>query len=77
MFVVDVFWCSCRVLHVCHGVMFKQLSAWLLHGLLLDYYDEFFIMEKSTISTAALTSSEQSEVEENKSEEKQLQVCFA
>ena len=62
-----------RVLHVCHAVMFKQLSAWLLHGLLLDYYDEFFIMEKSTSSTVALTSSEQSEVEENKSEEKQLQ----
>ncbi|XP_065059510.1 gamma-tubulin complex component 4-like [Rhopilema esculentum] len=32
-----------RVLHVCHSVLFKQLSAWMLHGNLLDQYNEFFI----------------------------------
>ena len=64
------------MLHVCHAVMFKQLSAWLLHGLLLDYYDEFFVMMvKSNAGT--LASSEQSGAEENRSEEKQIQVCFA
>ncbi|XP_071096786.1 gamma-tubulin complex component 4-like [Haliotis cracherodii] len=34
-----------RVLHVCHGVMFKQLCAWLLHGSLVDPYREFFIQQ--------------------------------
>ena len=33
----------CRILCVCHGVLYKQLSAWMLHGLLLDKKGEFFI----------------------------------
>jgi hypothetical protein len=27
----------------CHGVMWHQMSTWLLHGLLLDPHQEFFV----------------------------------
>jgi len=32
-----------RILYVCHGLLFKQLSAWMLHGITSDPYSEFFI----------------------------------
>ncbi|CAG5115406.1 unnamed protein product [Candidula unifasciata] len=32
-----------RILFVCHGLLFKQLSAWMLHGIISDPYNEFFI----------------------------------
>lgn len=34
-----------RILFVCHGVMYKQLSAWVLYGILIDKHNEFFIKE--------------------------------
>ena len=36
-----------RILHACHGVLFKQLSAWMIYGILLDEYNEFFISMKT------------------------------
>ncbi|XP_057306974.1 gamma-tubulin complex component 4-like [Hydractinia symbiolongicarpus] len=36
-----------KILHSCHSVLYKQLSAWMLHGILLDEYDEFFITDKT------------------------------
>ena len=57
--------------------MYKQLSAWLLRGLLLDYYNEFFIMIEPTSTAVATTSAEQSDSEESKSEEKVLHVSIA
>ena len=53
-------WCEyskyswlCRILWVCHGVMYKQLSAWLLHGMLIDNHKEFFIHELTNGSNNA------------------------
>ena len=34
-----------RILFVCHGVMYQQLSAWCLHGIHIDKHNEFFIKE--------------------------------
>ena len=35
---------SCdRILHQCLRVLYKQLAAWMLHGMLLDQFAEFFI----------------------------------
>ena len=32
-----------RIQHICHKALYKQLTAWMLHGLLLDDYSELFI----------------------------------
>lgn len=42
---LPLYLCAVRVLAVCHAVLYKQLSAWMLHGLLLDQYEEFFIKQ--------------------------------
>jgi len=34
-----------RILYVCHGLLFKQLAAWMLHGITSDPYNEFFIRQ--------------------------------
>lgn len=41
----DVRYALERILFACHGVMYHQLSAWLLHGILIDKHGEFFIKE--------------------------------
>ncbi|XP_070541864.1 gamma-tubulin complex component 4-like [Ptychodera flava] len=51
-----------RILFTCHGILYKQLTAWMLHGLLLDHYCEFFIQE-SVDSTPATPKQEEDEID--------------
>ncbi|KAL5004702.1 hypothetical protein ScPMuIL_018158 [Solemya velum] len=47
-----------RILHVCHGVLFRQLCSWLLHGSLYDPYKEFFIQRQIGDSPAIILDTE-------------------
>ena len=32
-----------KIVHHCHKVLFHQINAWIVHGQLIDIFDEFFI----------------------------------
>eukprot|EP00794_Sanderia_malayensis_P009583 gene9584-10570_t len=46
-----------KILRVCHSTLHKQMSAWVLHGILIDDYNEFFISNRP-IKTQAEDSSD-------------------
>lgn len=51
----------CRILHVCHDVLYKQLCSWLLHGSLFDPYKEFFIQHSTGQTTGVATETQEEE----------------
>ncbi|KAL9985958.1 hypothetical protein ACROYT_G000009 [Oculina patagonica] len=48
-----------RILFVCHGVMYQQLSAWVLHGIHIDKHNEFFIKEVTSADDQTVTKTDE------------------
>ncbi|KAJ9585128.1 hypothetical protein L9F63_003080, partial [Diploptera punctata] len=53
------------IIRYCHNVLYKQLSNWLMHGQLIDSYNEFFIQSLpdrpfETLASESFTSQEAS-----------------
>jgi len=47
-----------KMMFSCHSVFYKQLSAWLLHGMLQDKYAEFFIQPAASKTPSSASSIE-------------------
>ena len=60
---------SPSLLRSCHGVLYKQLSSWIVHGSLRDDFNEFFI---ATAPAPPPVRGEEEEKEEEEVQEKQV-----
>ena len=47
---------------MCHGVLYKQLTAWMLHGMLIDRYNEFFVQRIQRRGDSRTNSIEEDEL---------------
>ena len=59
---VNVVFLPNRVLWHCHGVLYKQLAGWMLHGQLLDHHDEFFIYRELRPVLSGVTTVEEDDL---------------
>ncbi|XP_071512023.1 gamma-tubulin complex component 4-like [Diadema antillarum] len=82
-----------KILFTCHRVMYRQVTAWLLHGMLLDRHQEFFIhkamepvqllapsLEEEDLGVGGVTSKEFQEVVQLSEGGRPLEMdhsCFA
>ena len=64
---------SPSLLRSCHGVLYKQLSSWIVHGSLRDDFNEFFI---ATAPAPPPVRGEEEE-EEEEVQEKQVRTSSA
>lgn len=76
----DLIWIFFRVLHTCHGVLFKHLCGWMLYGHVYDPFHEFFIQPCEKGTQQSHDQTDQSPEEEDELgimgvTGRQLQVC--